>query len=116
MEWAIGNLGQEIRQPLRPYTNLSREGVRCCQVNALLAIMPELNESKVSLPTTATDLGDGFALLHKRNKYLISPEPEIFTAIQDYPRLPPCWSECATYFQVGATEVTEWTDSLITMA
>jgi hypothetical protein len=84
MERVIGNLSQEIRQPSRPYANLSREGVRHCQVNALLAVMPELDEWKVLLPTTAIDLGDGFALLRKCDKYLISPEPEILTAIQDY--------------------------------
>ncbi|KIK36513.1 hypothetical protein CY34DRAFT_26311 [Suillus luteus UH-Slu-Lm8-n1] len=66
MERTIGNLGQEIRQPSNPYANLSREGVRRCQVNALKAMVPELDESKPSLPQTAVDLGNGYALLRKR--------------------------------------------------
>lgn len=68
MERTIGNLGQELRQPSRPYANISREGVRRCQVNSLLSMMPELDEPPVGLPEGAIDLGEGFALLRKRDK------------------------------------------------
>ncbi|KAI6020383.1 hypothetical protein BKA83DRAFT_4026600, partial [Pisolithus microcarpus] len=58
MERTIGNLGQEIRQPSNPYTDLSREGVWCCQVNALKAMVPTLCPEKVPFPSTAINLGD----------------------------------------------------------
>ncbi|KAG1853989.1 hypothetical protein F4604DRAFT_1591365 [Suillus subluteus] len=69
MERTIGNLGQEIRQPSNPYANLSREGLRRCQVNTLLSVLPELNEPPKGLPTGSVDLGDGYALLRKRDRY-----------------------------------------------
>ena len=50
--------------------------------------MPEPDELKAPLPTIAINLGDGFALLRKCDKYLISPKPEILTAIQDYLKQP----------------------------
>jgi hypothetical protein len=68
MERTIGNLGQEIRQPSKPYANLSREGVRRCKVNTLLSVIPELDEPPKGLPEGAVDLGEGFALLRKRDK------------------------------------------------
>ncbi|KIM56274.1 hypothetical protein SCLCIDRAFT_133017, partial [Scleroderma citrinum Foug A] len=39
MEHTIGNLGEQIRQPSKPFANLSHEGVQWCQVNSLLSIM-----------------------------------------------------------------------------
>ncbi|KIK14049.1 hypothetical protein PISMIDRAFT_17560 [Pisolithus microcarpus 441] len=47
MECTISNLGQEIWQPLKPYENLAEEGVQQCRVNALLAVMPQLDDSIV---------------------------------------------------------------------
>lgn len=94
MERTIGNLGQEIRQPAEPYANLSREGVRCSQVNALKAMLPELDEPPEGFPTGAVDLGDGYVLLRKRDcrssypqgaekhaitLFLDEPAPKIFT-------------------------------------
>ena len=63
MERIIDNLGQEIRQPSKPFANLTQEGVRRCQVNTLLSVMPELNASPKGLPYGAEDLGDGYVLL-----------------------------------------------------
>ncbi|KAG0701436.1 hypothetical protein DFH29DRAFT_990075 [Suillus ampliporus] len=68
MERTIGNLGQELCQPSRPYANISREGVHWCKVNSLLSMIPELDEPPVGLPEGAIDLGEGFALLWKRDK------------------------------------------------
>jgi hypothetical protein len=84
MERTIGNLGQEIRQPSNPYANLSREGVRRCQVNALKAMVPDLNEPEKDLPQTAINLGDGYALLRKRDSYDVRPEGRAAQAIQEY--------------------------------
>ncbi|KIJ09554.1 hypothetical protein PAXINDRAFT_17364 [Paxillus involutus ATCC 200175] len=73
MERTIGNLGQEICQPSQPYANLSQEGVRRCQVNALLSAIPTLAIPPKGLPEGAVDLRDGFALLHKRDKNHVLP-------------------------------------------
>ena len=45
MECTIGNLGEEIRQPSNPYANLSQRGLLRCQVNALTAMIPDLQQS-----------------------------------------------------------------------
>ncbi|KAJ3925070.1 MAG: hypothetical protein NXY57DRAFT_1051750 [Lentinula lateritia] len=42
MERTIGNLGEEIKQHANPYANISQHGVRRCQVNALVAAIPDL--------------------------------------------------------------------------
>ncbi|KIJ13585.1 hypothetical protein PAXINDRAFT_80791 [Paxillus involutus ATCC 200175] len=84
MERTIGNLGQEIRQPSRPYENLSQEGLRRCKVNALLAAMPELNSPPKGLPSGSVNLGDGFALLRKRDKNPTYPTGAAAGAIRDF--------------------------------
>ncbi|KIK15156.1 hypothetical protein PISMIDRAFT_16721 [Pisolithus microcarpus 441] len=68
MERTIGNLGQEIRQPSKPYENLAEERVRRCRVNALLAVMPELDDGIKGHPMGSVDLGEGYILLRKRDK------------------------------------------------
>jgi hypothetical protein len=35
LEWTIGNLGEEIKQPSNPFANLSQRGIWHAQVNAL---------------------------------------------------------------------------------
>ncbi|KAG1766975.1 hypothetical protein EDD22DRAFT_773620 [Suillus occidentalis] len=84
MERTIGNLGQEIRQLSRPYANLSREGVRRCKVNTLLSIMPDLDEPPKGLPEGSIDLGDGFALLRKRDRYMFSPDGAAAQAMRNF--------------------------------
>jgi hypothetical protein len=84
MERTIGNLGQEIRQPSQPYANLSQEGVRRCRVNTLLSAMPELDEPSKGLPDGAVDLGDGYALLRKRDKNPLFPVGDAAEAIQNF--------------------------------
>ncbi|KAG1853516.1 hypothetical protein F4604DRAFT_1883396 [Suillus subluteus] len=69
MERTIGNLGQEIHQPSRPYPNLLQEG---------------LDEPSKGLPIGAIDSGDGFALLCKCDKYAFSPVGGAAQAILDY--------------------------------
>jgi hypothetical protein len=84
MERTIGNLGQEIRQPSNPYMNLSREGVRRCQVNTLKAMVPGLVEPTQDLPQGSVDLGDGYSLLRKRDPYDIQPQGGAARAIREY--------------------------------
>jgi len=66
LERTIGNLGEEIKQHLNPFSNLSQCGIRQAQVNALKAMIPQLNVGDSDegwLPCGSRDLGDGFILL-----------------------------------------------------
>ncbi|KAJ7088471.1 hypothetical protein B0H15DRAFT_939305 [Mycena belliarum] len=63
MERTIGNLGEEIRQHSDPYSNLAQRCIRRTQVNALKAIIPDLEPDTNPLPHGSIDLGDGFVLL-----------------------------------------------------
>jgi hypothetical protein len=68
MEHTIGNLGQEIRQPSNPFANLSQRGLQRCQINALKAMIPDLDPSPSTMPRGAKDLGDGYVLLRAKDK------------------------------------------------
>ncbi|THH20286.1 hypothetical protein EW146_g1041 [Bondarzewia mesenterica] len=69
MERAIGDLTAQIRQPSKPYANLSIQGVRCAQVNALAAMAPDLNShgGRSTLPRGSIDLGGEYVLLKARD-------------------------------------------------
>ena len=84
MERSIGNLGEEIKQPSNPYKNLLHHAVRRCQMNALKAMIPDLEPSKDRLPRGAKPLGDGYCLLRAKDgsKQLILDE--LAQAIQAY--------------------------------
>jgi hypothetical protein len=69
MERTIGDLGQEIRQPSNPYTNLSERALIRTQVNAIKAMKPELDDSADRTPKGSLDLGDGFMLLRAKQRY-----------------------------------------------
>src|SRR6202041_2537545 len=69
MERVIGDLGGEIRQPSNPYANLSQHAVRRCQVNALKAMVPNLEEAPNLIPRGAQDLGGGYVLLRAKERY-----------------------------------------------
>ena len=84
IECIIGNLKQEIRQPSNYLANFANEGLQCAYVNALLAALPELDDSRPSLPTTALDLGDGYAFLRKRDKLPVLPSHGTGPAILDF--------------------------------
>ena len=88
MERTIGNLGQQIRQPSKPYANLACEGMQHCQVSALLSIMPELNTPPNTLPYGSVDIGDGYILLRKCSKYSISPDGVLAQAFNEYLAIP----------------------------
>jgi hypothetical protein len=77
MECTIGDLGQEIRQPSNPFSNLAQRALRRSQVNALKNIHPELDPTAMPcLPKFAEDLGEGYVLLRPRDKNAVQiPEP-----------------------------------------
>jgi len=69
LERTIGNLGEEIKQHSNPFANLSQRGIRRAQVNALKAMIPQLdigNSDEGRLPRGSRDLGEGFILLRAR--------------------------------------------------
>jgi hypothetical protein len=71
LEQTIGNLGEEIKQHSNPFANLSQCGIRCARVNALKALIPDLDlegSPHQPLPRSLKDLGDGFVLLHARKE------------------------------------------------
>ena len=69
MERTIGNLGQEVRQPSNPFANLSQRGLQRCQINALKAMIPDLDldPSPSTVPRGSKDLGDGYVLLRAKD-------------------------------------------------
>jgi hypothetical protein len=86
LEHMIGNLGEEIKQHSNPFANLSQRGIRCAQVNALKAMIPDLEQTKAAedLPRRAMDLGDGYVLLHAQEedaRALQDCEAEAFQAL-----------------------------------
>jgi hypothetical protein len=68
LEHTIGNLGEEIKQHSNPFANLSQHGIWRSRVNALKAMIPDLDKDHGrSLPRGSIDIGDGFVLLHARD-------------------------------------------------
>ena len=69
MEQTIGNLTEEMKQPSLPFANLSQRGLRCAQVNALKAMIPELEKTEKN-PHGLKDLGEGYVLLGAKDERL----------------------------------------------
>ncbi len=86
MERTIGNLGEEIRQPSNPFSNLSQRGLLRCQVNALTAMIPDLRPPKAILPRGALDLGGGYILLRAQDRYSRYMSQMEATALRKYLR------------------------------
>jgi hypothetical protein len=63
MERTIGNLGEEIKQHSNPFSNLAQRGLHRCQVNALKAMIPDIEPVVTDIPRGGRDLGDGYVLL-----------------------------------------------------
>ena len=84
MERTIGNLGHEIRQPSNPYANLAQCGLFRSQINALKAMIPDLKTDTTTLPYGSMDIGDGYALLHKRDATAHQVPERHATAIWSY--------------------------------
>ena len=66
LENTIGNLGREVRQHSNPFMNLSQRGLLRAQMNALKAVVPELDLDP-SLPRKAQPIGNGYVLLAARD-------------------------------------------------
>ncbi|KAI5998503.1 hypothetical protein F5J12DRAFT_906851 [Pisolithus orientalis] len=57
------NLGQEIWQPSDPFSNLAQQGICCCQVNALKAMLPHLDPPENVNLHASSDLHYGYHLI-----------------------------------------------------
>ena len=91
LERTIGNLGEEIKQHSNPFANLSQRGIRRARVNALKAMIPDL-DTDIDHPADrgSKDIGDGFVLLRAREpdpRPLRDCEADALRII--YPSLPP---------------------------
>jgi hypothetical protein len=69
IERTIGNLGQEIKSDSEPYANLAQRALRRCQMNALKAMIPDLDPDEEKPPRGSIDLGDGYSLRRARDEY-----------------------------------------------
>lgn len=85
LERTIGDLGQQIKQPSRPYANLSQRGLLQAQINALRSMIPDLDGGVVpQLPHGAQDLGNGYVLLRAMDNILRPITPAETEAIRVY--------------------------------
>jgi hypothetical protein len=64
IEHTIGNLGQEIKSHSQPYANLAERAFRRAQVNALKAMIPDLDPEGAKTVRCSIDLGHDYTLLH----------------------------------------------------
>lgn len=101
MERTIGNLGQEIKSPSQPYANLSERGLRRSQVNALKALIPELDPEETPLPRGSMALGEDFVLLRARDEFRHRIEGEAALAIRTY-------LECHNGPMPGTVSLARW--------
>jgi hypothetical protein len=67
MEHTIRNLGEEIKQPSNPFANLLQWEIRHSQVNALKAMIPDLEPDSDTLPRGSNDIGDSYVFLRARD-------------------------------------------------
>ena len=82
-ERTIGNLTEEMKQPSLPFANLAQCGLHCAQVNALKAIIPNL-EKETKQPKLSEDVGDGYVLLHARKETACALTGLHAIAVRDY--------------------------------
>ncbi|KAF9470601.1 hypothetical protein BDN70DRAFT_939565 [Pholiota conissans] len=103
MERTIGNLGEEIRQPSNPYANLSQRGLLRCQVNALNAMIPDLQPEPSGVPRGGIDLGGGFALLRAQDRYDRAMRPCEAQALANY-----LWNLDGTLVESHCPKIARW--------
>ena len=67
MERIIGILGSLIKQPSNPFANLTEQAKKIAEINALIAIWPELDSVKQD-PHGSINIGDGYILLGPKDE------------------------------------------------
>jgi hypothetical protein len=71
LECTIRNLGEEIKQHSNLFANLSQRGIRRARINALKAMIPDLDidgTTEEHLPQGCKDVGQGYLLLCAREE------------------------------------------------
>jgi hypothetical protein len=83
LERTIGILGQELKQHTLPYANLAQRMLLLAQLNALCVLVPDLDPEtrKAKAPRGSEDIGNGFLLLRKKDRYPQRPAPSESAAI-----------------------------------
>ncbi|KDR79664.1 hypothetical protein GALMADRAFT_63042 [Galerina marginata CBS 339.88] len=84
IERTIGNLGEEIKQHSNPFSNLALRGLRRCQVNALKAMVPDIEPLEETFPLGSKDLGQSYALLRAMDNTARPIDPLETTALDKY--------------------------------
>lgn len=102
MKRTIGNITEEMKQPSKPYENLSQHAVRHTEVNALKAMVPKLDPTTKD-PHGSEEVGDGYTLLHARDenkKQIDSPAGAVIRA----------YMQCETGLALGnwVPQVHQW--------
>ncbi|KIK93746.1 hypothetical protein PAXRUDRAFT_12457 [Paxillus rubicundulus Ve08.2h10] len=118
LERTIGNLKYDIRQPSNYQENFAQQGVRRAKINALLAAIPTLDDTKKGLPHGAVDLGDGFVLLRKRDKHFVHPPHGTSQAIleflgEQYPQAPRIKRWARVLLPNGQIARSAWRETLL---
>jgi hypothetical protein len=75
LERTIGNLGEEIKQHSNLFANLSQRGIRRARINALKAMIPDLDingTTEEHLPQGCKDVGQGYLSRHSHFSYFLS--------------------------------------------
>ena len=84
LEHTISNLGQEIKQPSKPYANLVNCGLQHSQLSALHVMLPDLAPDTLDLPQGAVNLGDGFVLLRAHDESCITLYGDCAVAMSNF--------------------------------
>jgi hypothetical protein len=83
MERMIGILGSLINQPSNPFANLTEQAKKIAEVNAIVAIWPELERPKND-PHGSIDIGVGYLLLGPKDTRPYTPSDVEQNALQDF--------------------------------
>lgn len=86
MERTIGNLGEEIRLHSNPFANLAQRGILRCQVNAIKAMLPDIDLETNGKPKGSIDAGGKYYLLSPVDRSVKEMAMEEWTAVKTYLR------------------------------
>jgi len=83
MERMIGLFGSLIKQPSNPFANLTEQARKVAEVNALIAMWPDLEHAEQD-PHGSIDIGDGYLLLGPKDTKPYSLTPVEQAALTDF--------------------------------
>ena len=83
MERVIGIFGSLLKQPSNPFPHLAEQAKKVAEINAIVAIWPELERSKED-PRGSINMGNGYLLLGPKDDKPYSLSPIEHTALTDF--------------------------------